>query len=338
MGHTPQIQRTKAYREVTGAWESHALIACSGGIDSTALVLLAAEALRRGKLGAFTVCHVDHRSRPESASESAIVATLCEHSGVPFIGTEIDMHPEDRSGSQEAVWREARYRALFRVARETGSNCVVTGHTRDDQVETILLHGLSGSGWRSMQREVILKELDPDIPVLRPLLNVTRQELEVVVERSGVATVEDDSNLDLRFRRNAVRHLVIPAIESAVPGSSDAILRSAVLRETDADFCDIAANRLYADIVQTPASGVFAISRRELVDAHQAVSTRVVLQVARQLVPADNQRELSYERVNAVVHAATSAQSGALIELPNGVRVEVERHRLIFRTVQKEDQ
>ncbi len=338
MGHTSQIQRTRAYRAVTGAWESPALIACSGGVDSTALVLLAAEARRRRKIGEFTVCHVDHRSRPESAAESDTVAALCASAGVPFIATSFEENLAPDAGSQEAAWREARYRVLFRVAREVGAARIVTGHTRDDQIETILLHGLSGSGWRSMQREVVLSGFDSNIPVLRPLLDITRQELEAIVHGSGVSSIEDESNQDVRFRRNAIRHLVIPAMESAVPGSSETILRSAILRETDAEFCDLAADLLFADIVHTTESGALEVARQKLAEAHKAVSTRVVLRAARSLMPADDQRELSYERVTSVVTAAASAQGGALIELPNGIRVEVERDRLVFRSVQEEDQ
>lgn len=332
------LHRTRAYRAISRAWKFPALIACSGGIDSTALVLLATEALRRKKIGDFSVCHVDHRSRPGSADEAAVVAELCSAAGVPFVATAIEDASSGSSGSKEARWREARYRALFRVARETGAHAVVTAHTRDDQVETVLLHGFSGSGWRAMQPVVHLPEYDPGIPVLRPLLDITRLELAAIVDAAGIRTVDDSTNQDTRFRRNAIRHLVIPAIESAMPGASEAILRSAQLREADADFADSAAEQLFPDIVRSISDGVLVISRQELVDAHLAVATRVILRAVRSLVGQDDQRELSRERVMSVLGAARTAQTGAVLELPYGVRVDVERERLIVRTVREEEQ
>lgn len=326
------IVRSVAYRAVTGAWDSRALLACSGGVDSTALVILAAEALHRDKTPPFVVAHVDHRTRPDSAGDADVVRGLCNRLNLPFVALTVAGKGSIPGRSDEDVWRERRYRELGRAARRLGLTTIVTAHTRDDQVETVLMRALSGSARLSMRRETSPDESGLSASLIRPLLDVPRSALEDVLEIAGVVPLHDPSNIDTRFRRNALRHDIVPLLNAVFPGFDRALLRSAALQEADGEFCDFEAARVFGSIVVLAEPDRVTLAKRALNELHTAIATRVVRLAVRSLIRDTDDRELTYERVMAVL-TATGGRSGAVIELPYGVRVVVEHDDVRFSTV-----
>lgn len=155
----------------------------------------------------LTAAYVDHGLRPAAALEASVVAGLCRRLGVSFVATGIPALPR----VNEADLRDARYSALRRLARDTRSDWIATGHTRDDQIETIVFRFLRGSsrgglgGIRMHRAEIV-----------RPLLALGRAELRSCLRDAGIAWIEDPSNNDLRYTRNRVRHRLIPAAEEAM--------------------------------------------------------------------------------------------------------------------------
>ncbi len=209
--------------EETGLLEgaSRLVVACSGGGDSTALLLLVQRwAAPRGI--PLAAIHVAHGLRGEAGLDDArFCAALTARLGVPYGFLSADVPGERKKGeSVEAAARRLRYRALLAQASDMDA-VVLTGHTRDDQAETVLLHlerklGRARGGIRAKR---------PD-GVVRPLLAFSRAELRAFLEAEGVPWREDETNANEAFARNRVRHRVLPALERASPGATERLARA----------------------------------------------------------------------------------------------------------------
>ncbi len=326
------LVRLAAYRAISGAWSSPVMLACSGGVDSTALLALACEALRRGKVAPFVVAHVDHRTRPESSSESNVVRMLCANHNIPFVALTVSESGLIAGRSSEDVWRERRYDALARAASALGLDRVVTAHTRDDQVETVLMRLFSGSRLRGMSRETPANVDSGELTILRPLLGVARSDLDEVLQVAGLTPLIDPSNVDTAYRRNAVRHKLVPVLADVFPGFESALLRSAELADAAARYCDEQAVGVYAGAREIIRGGI-RLDRKLIRGLDPVIASRVIRLAALDLIEGES-RELTHERVEAVL-AAVHGRTGALIELPYGIRVQIERDAITVLNVTK---
>jgi tRNA(Ile)-lysidine synthase len=191
------------------------VLAVSGGPDSTALLMLAAR--WRATLGngpRLVAVTVDHGLRPESAAEARAVKRLARTLGVPHrIVRWTGEKPT--TGLQQAA-REARYALLAAAAKAAGARHVLTGHTLDDQAETVLIRMMRGSGLTGLGAMIEVTPLDrispsaasADILLVRPLLGLAKARLLATLAREGIAFADDPSNRDPRFTRARVRELM----------------------------------------------------------------------------------------------------------------------------------
>ena len=210
---------------------SRVVAAVSGGADSMALL----DCLR--SLGySVVVAHLDHGMRPGSWDEAERVLRQAAQRGVPAIAEACVVPKAAAPGENlEAAARRLRYAFLARVAMETGSVAVATGHTADDQIETFLLHLLRGSGTQGLRgmlpeqplSGVVAGAAAADIRLVRPLLCVWRSETIDFCRRMGTAVIDDPSNLDRGLLRNRVRHELVPLLEGYNPQVRKAIYRAA---------------------------------------------------------------------------------------------------------------
>jgi tRNA(Ile)-lysidine synthetase-like protein len=223
------------------------VLAVSGGTDSTALCLILAEL--RDEFGlVLHVAHFDHRARPRAtAADAAFVAELANHIGAPVRIGRADAAPKSEDDA-----RNARYEFLRRVARDLGATAIATGHTRDDQAETVLLHLTRGAGLAGLAG--MRPERDG---IVRPLLTLARADTVAVCEAAGITPREDPTNRSLRFSRNRIRHRVLPELAKLNPEIASAIVRladaAAAVADTSADHA--AANLGAAESRDQPAPG-----------------------------------------------------------------------------------
>ncbi|WP_261663892.1 tRNA lysidine(34) synthetase TilS [Deinococcus sp. Marseille-Q6407] len=216
--------------------------AVSGGADSVALL--------RGLLAAGAqplVAHFDHALRPDSAEDAAWVAALAAELGVPYAGgrAEVGRVAQQRGWNVEAAARRLRYSFLTRTAKQAGIGTVLTAHTRRDQAETVLLRLLRG--------EAVLTGIAPRWGgVQRPLLDVTREDVEAYLRSLGQDWREDATNADTALTRVWLRLEVLPLLRSRFPGVEEALARQAVTAAED----DVALTALAAAIQpHTPLAG-----------------------------------------------------------------------------------
>ncbi len=185
------------------------LVACSGGPDSGALLDVLARLA--GELGIeLCAASVDHGLRAEAARDVEIAASLAQKLDVPFRALRVQVPP---GASVQALARAARYQALLKLARELGARRIATGHTLDDQAETVLSRILRGAGVVGLGG-VAPKRRDG---VVRPLIDVRRSDARAWADLQGLPFVDDSSNADPRYLRVRVRRTLLPALAAEDP-------------------------------------------------------------------------------------------------------------------------
>ena len=232
------------------------VLAVSGGIDSMVLLEAAARAAPEARL---LVATFDHATGAHAAAAAELVARRAVQ-----LGLECVVGRAGERASDEAGLREARWRFLREVARAACAP-VATAHTRDDQVETVVMRVLRGAGARG------LAGLAAPGDVLRPLLGVTRARVAEYAAARGVRWVEDPTNRSLRHLRNRVRHELLPALREARPSLPDELLalaaRAAVWRSE--------VERLVARLVSERAEGELHVATDRL-RGYDAEALRVI--------------------------------------------------------------
>jgi tRNA(Ile)-lysidine synthase len=199
----------------------------SGGRDSVCMLDLAVRA--RGA-DAVVALHVDYGLRPESHDDAGFCASLCERLGVE-LRTERPVRP-DTDGNLQAWARDVRYTAAARLA-EARDATIVTGHTADDQVETILYRLAS-----SPSRRALLGMKPRDGRLARPLLGTGRAEVTTYDEGRGLDWREDSTNAEEGYARNRVRHGLVPELARIHPAAVQNVLRTAALLRDEAEVLD----------------------------------------------------------------------------------------------------
>ncbi|MFP2770663.1 tRNA lysidine(34) synthetase TilS [Oceanisphaera sp. KMM 10153] len=216
------------------------LVAFSGGLDSTALLALAAR-LAREQGRAVRAVHIAHGLQAAAEPWPAHCARVAESLGVPCqtIRVQVELGPRV---SLEAAARESRYRALAEVMMP--GEILLTGHHQDDQAETLLLALKRGAGVAGLAAMPMRKPFGPG-QQWRPLLTCSRRQLEAFAREEGVSWVDDPSNADDDFDRNFLRNRILPPLLAQWPSFNRTLARSA---ELCAEQMELAAELVEADL------------------------------------------------------------------------------------------
>lgn len=282
------------------------VVACSGGPDSLALASAAVHEARSAALRVVGVT-VDHGLQEGSAPRAEVVAHQLRELGCAGVHVvPVQVVPAGRG--PEAAARRARYAALTRLAEQESASCVLLGHTRDDQAETVLLGLARGSGARSLAgmpaRAGIFR---------RPLLAVPRADTVAACEAAGLPWWDDPHNEDARYARVRVRRRVLPLLEEQLgPGVREALARTADLLRDDAEALDALAATAYEELVDRDRS----LPTAGVLDHPRAVATRVLRRAAIEAGAID--AELFHVHVRALWDLTTGALRGE-VQLPGPV-------------------
>ncbi len=286
------------------------LAAVSGGPDSAALAHVLADL----KIP-FHIAHFDHQTRGgASAEDAAFVKNLAAELAVPFYSAGRDIAAEAANSpmSFEEYAREARYAFLVETAKAGACAAITTGHHADDQAETVLMRVLRGTSPRGLGG-IPPKGLREGVPLIRPLFRLTRDDILAYLRERGHAHCHDESNLDVGFVRNRIRHELIPQIRHEY----NPRVREALGRLGDAQRAE---NELLAsmtaEFMERCISSSGAIERKEFRKGHRALQRRAAIELAWRYGA-----EPDFQRDDQAVDFIIGARSGKRFDLGSGVQL-----------------
>lgn len=261
-------------------------IALSGGLDSSLLLLLAVNASRR-QPRPLRALHVNHGLQSAAVDFENHCRALCARLAVPLSVAHVEVNRQAGSGGLEGAAREARYAAFAHHVAE-GETLWLAQH-RDDQAETFLLAALRGSGVRGLAGMPAVR-MWQGRRLERPLLEISRSELETVAQQYELSWCEDPSNRDITLDRNRLRHEIMPRLEERWPQATAALSRAAQLAgEADtllAELADLDLARLGGEPARLPCALLTELSlpRQRLLIRHCCQVMGLPLPPARRLV------------------------------------------------------
>lgn len=265
------------------SWIRHAigtrwLIAVSGGPDSMAL-LRAAQCLALESSSPVVCGHVDHQLRPDSAADAEWLQEQCFHLGIPFRIARVAIQSEPSGGIEEAA-RRARYQALTQIAHQENLDAILTGHTADDQAETVLHHLFRGTGLRGLSGIPEARQLDEKLWLWRPLLTVRRQEILTALQEWQQSYRTDSSNASSDFTRNRIRNELVPWLERELNARSvEAVLRLSEQAAETAEWLQATAVDLLKRVRDATESTIVRLRRGLVREAPVIVAREMFVQL-----------------------------------------------------------
>lgn len=293
------------------------LCAVSGGADSMCLLHLLLSLRENLSIKVFAA-HFEHGLRgEESLRDARFVENACAELGVKCVtehGSVSDYARKNGLGTEEAA-RILRYDFLSRTAENLGCSRIATAHNADDNAETMLFNLCRGTGSTGLR----------GIPpvrgnIIRPLLRVSRREIELYLEKHGISHVEDSSNQSDDYSRNIIRHRITPVLKKLNPEWTTAAGKTAVLLSEDEDCLTSLADSFIRDEFDGES-----VSVRALASLHRAVASRVVRRLCKTSIGFDH-----VERVLSLCGGTELAYA----DIP-GLRVRREQGRLYFNQSEK---
>ncbi len=316
--HKFERQLITEWRRLRLPFEGDAIIvAVSGGADSTALLIAIVELSSRKKISQKIIAaHLDHGLRgKESDADVAATRKLAEKLGVESV---VEKAKLQKTGNLEQNARFARYEFLERIASRYKSRIVVTGHTMNDQAETLLMNLVRGSGPDGLAAMPVKKPIsaNSDIKLVRPLLSwALRDDTENYCSEKGYEYQIDSMNLDPKFRRVRIRREVLPLLVELNPKIVQTLSATSQL------FSDDSRENIQASRDDELHIGWL----RDLGDRSRVDTIRAWLASKR-----GTRRQLALKHIQAVERLALSEKSGRIAELPGKARVVRAKGRLVY--------
>jgi tRNA(Ile)-lysidine synthase len=306
---------------------SRVIVAVSGGVDSVAL--LHALYQNRSRLPiAIHAATLDHGLRPEASMEVQAVVAMAEKWEIPITAGRVETRTLAAKWSigTEAAARRARYEFLANVAQEQGAVAIMTAHHADDQAETVLLHLLRGSGVDGL-RGMLPVATVPDFPelfLLRPLLPVTRAQLEAYCHDQALTYFHDPSNDDVRYIRNRIRHEILPSLETVNPQMRSNLLRLADIVALESDFLQSRTTEFLQQYAVQQGTR-FGIVQDRFAQEHPAIQRRILLDAVRRYAV-----EVEWKHIIQAQLVALQGATGSISQFPDGIRMRVAYDMLWF--------
>jgi len=302
------------------------VVGVSGGADSLTLLhvlhLLAPELTVH-----LHVAHLDHRIRgPDSAADADFVTETARAWGIPVTveARDVPAYAATHGLAIEEAARQVRYAFLAKVAAEVGAQKVTVAHTADDQVETVLMHFLRGSGLAGLRGMLPVSPYpmtidpipNPHLVLLRPLLETTRAEIESYVQAHGFQPRFDLSNLDRTLYRNRLRSELIPQLETYNPRIRDVVRRTARIFSDDFDYVHQQVLAAWAEVVTETADAlIFALApwKRLHPSLQRGLLREAIRRLRREL------RNINWIHIEGALSVANEKPAGSVATLPQGL-------------------
>lgn len=288
----------------------------SGGADSTVLVHIL-YSLRQELGFNLTAAHLHHGIRGEEADRDLEFAkSFCRHFNIAFEYKKCDIPKiaAENKISEETAGREERYRFFAELAADNAK--IATAHNKNDNVETVIHHIIRGSGTLGLCGITSKRE-----NIIRPLINIERDEIERYCEENALDYVTDSSNMQTEYTRNRIRHCVIPEMKKINPKIVSSVCRMASLVSEDNEYLELEAEKAYKKYVTVQQEQAIYSINGEL---HEAIEKRVFVKMA-QAVGA----KLDFEKTETIKNLIKKGITGKSIDITGG-RAEISYSKLII--------
>lgn len=289
------------------------LVGVSGGADSLALLVGLKSLGYR-----LIVAHLDHGLRAEAGGDADFVRDLAKAYGLPFVDERVQIQKEvDCTGqSIEEAARNKRYQFLFQQARIFKAQAVAVGHHADDQVETVLMHFLRGAalpGLSGMPYRTIIPLWDDEIPLVRPLLDLWREEIDTFVAEQNLVPRMDHSNLDTTYFRNRLRHELIPQLETYNRRFRRVALRMVEVLREEEQLLQSCTQYAWEECLRAQTKDWVELSSVQLNSFPKATQRRVLRYAIAQLRP--NLRDIGFDAIERGLSFAATPSERREIDL-----------------------
>ncbi len=337
--------------------EEIVVVGVSGGADSVCLLHVLAK-WREGLGIKLHVAHLNHQLRGvESEADAEYVSNLAGALGIPITIDRQDVaaYKIERNFSVEEAARELRYAFLARVAREVGANRIAVGHTRDDQVETILMHILRGTGitglcglapcspmaydrqgmsWPASPLSLRASTCRGNLLVIRPLLDITREETTSYCQEHQLDPRIDSSNRSLSFLRNRLRLQLLPLLRQYNPSVDQALLRLADIAKEDNAFIEQHASELWDEVARQENNAIY-LDRKQIASLPIALQRQLLRAAVTRL--AGDTRDIEASHIEAA-RSLLNKPVGKRISLPHGFICQGGYDELVIASTAKQSQ
>jgi tRNA(Ile)-lysidine synthase len=320
-GFEDKVAAFAAAYELIGP-EDRVLVAVSGGADSVALLHALSQLRSGGGLRCDLVCaHVNHHLRgPASDADERFVQSQASVLGLPFAVTSLDVagFAGQRRLSIETAARVLRMQALLDMANQSQCHVIACGHQKNDNAETVIHRLLRGTGLRGLGGIWPSRSAGEGVRLVRPLLCVTRHEVVEYLRDRGLAWQEDATNADCRFTRNAIRRLLLPALQQEATSSLMETLSCLALSSHGLYARTIASevDRVQQAAVQSTGDGGLSLDVETLKAEPPYVQAELIRQALARLGCGERDlAEVHYAGLLALVGARHRSQG---VSLPGG--------------------
>ncbi len=315
------LAAVRAGLPAAGIWTAPAVVAVSGGADSTALLLALVAVAPADARRRLVVAHAEHDLREAAAADRAFVAALAERLGLPYFTRRLAVRngADPRGEGIEGLARRLRYAFFEDVARETGARHVIVAHTADDQAETILHRILRGTGLAGLAGMSPARECCDGVALLRPLLAVPREDVRAFLAMEAEPWREDESNADTRYARNFLRHEILTRCAAGpYPAASAALVRLGMQAEVVAAAIRSAAEHLLDAHASRHPDGTVVLRTDALATLHPHLVAEVFVALWR--LERWPQRDMTARHYERLAELAVHAGRMPPVECPGRIR------------------
>jgi len=311
------------------------LVAVSGGQDSVCLLGVLNRIKTRLNIN-LHIAHLNHRLRGEESDRDALaVKGLADQLGIPVILDTADVFSCKRKHhlSLEEAAREVRYNFLAKTARLVGADRVATGHTQDDNVETILMHLIRGTGTQGLTglRPLSARQTEEgEIQIIRPILILSREDTLKYCIENNLPVREDSSNLSTRFMRNRVRLELIPLLKNYNPRISDSLIRMSSIVADELNVIENIADAAWHKV--TRVIGKSVIFNKQLFSSLEpAIKRRLIIRAIETVRSgfANPLKDIEAENIEDVI-TRLSLPAGRVLQLPYGLFCIIEYESFVI--------
>lgn len=314
------------------------IVAVSGGLDSVTLLYIL-NSLKKELQFSIHIAHLDHMLRKDSFKDREFVESLAQKLRLPITTTQINVKALSKKGSVEEVARKARLGFLFKVARDTNADKIALGHNQNDQTETVLMRILRGTGLYGLSG-ILPKRKIEGFTVIRPLIEVSRKEIESYLRRKKIKSRLDASNLEDIYFRNKIRNKLLPLLEKEYNPNIKKILANMtesigvdyeyLLKVSEKKLSQIRFS--FKSQTQKPLTHI-NINLEKFLRLHQAIQ-RLIMRVSIARIKQD-MRRFTFQHMKEIEDLIYNRPINSVVDLPGNISIiKKKKHLSIYKKIQ----